>query len=261
MIDGLGRPNHVLIVGGTSEIGLAICGEIVKWNSSIDITLAGRSIGDLQIAAESLRSYGTPHDVRVAKIDLESADASVATIERLWQETEFDLVLLTAGVLPGTEVANADPRAAISAAMVNFVGQLAIGTFALHRFDQRGSGYLVVISSVAAERIRPDNYVYGSTKAGLDSWAVGAAQARRGSPVRVLVVRPGMVRTRMSAGMPERPLTTDVADVARVVMRHLRRGPNVVWSPPPLKYLMKILRLLPSRVFIALSGSNRKSDN
>jgi len=259
VIDGLGRPQHALIVGGTSEIGLAICRELAKWNSSIDITLVGRSIGDLQRAAESLRSDMAVHDIKVAKIDLENTIASTETIERLWQQTEFDLVLLTAGVLPGSEVANADPRVAISAAMVNFVGQLAIGTFALQRFDRCGSGYLVVISSVAAERIRPDNYVYGSTKAGLDSWALGAAHARKESPVRILVVRPGMVRTRMSAGLPERPMTTDAVDVARVVMKYLRRGPIIVWSPRILRHVMRVLRLLPTPIFLRLAKSESES--
>lgn len=259
MIDGLGRPQHVLIVGGTSEIGLAICSELAKWNSSIEITLTGRSTEDLQSAAKSLRSDVALHDIKLARIELENADASIATIESLWQQTDYDLVLLTAGVLPESEVANADPRVAISAAMVNFVGQLAIGTFALQRFDRRGSGYLVVISSVAVERIRPDNYVYGSTKAGLDSWALGSAHARKDSPVRILVVRPGMVRTRMSAGLPERPLTTDAVDVARVVMKYLRRGPIVVWSPRVLRHVMRVLRLLPTPIFLKLAKIESKS--
>ena len=255
MIDGLGRPQRALVVGGTSEIGLAICRELANWNPTIEITLAGRSLEALQSAAAMLSDDNGSCNVEIARLDLDDVDTSLSTINQLWQRTEFDLVLLTAGVLPEPEIVNTDPRVAVSAAMVNFVGQLAVGTFALQRFDRRGSGYLVVISSVAAERIRPDNYVYGSTKAGLDGWAVGAAHARRGSPVRVLVVRPGMVRTRMSAGMPKRPLTTDAVDVAKVVMRHLRRGPSVIWSPAALRLLMKILRVLPSRVFIRLTAS------
>lgn len=255
MIDGLGRPQRALVVGGTSEIGLAICRELAKWNPTIEITLAGRSLEALQGAAAMLRDDNGSCNVEIASLDLDDVDTSLSTTDQLWQRTEFDLVLLTAGVLPEPEIVNSDPRVAVSAAMVNFVGQLAVGTFALERFDRRGSGYLVVISSVAAERIRPDNYVYGATKAGLDGWAVGAAHARRCSPVRVLVVRPGMVRTRMSAGMPERPLTTDAVDVAKVVMRHLRRGPSVIWSPAALRLLMKILRVLPSRVFIRLTAS------
>jgi len=260
VIDGLGRPQRALVVGGTSEIGLAICRELAKWNPTIEITLAGRSLEALQSAAAMLSDDNGSCNVEIARLDLDDVDTSLSTINQLWQRTEFDLVLLTAGVLPEPEIVNTDPRVAVSAAMVNFVGQLAVGTFALQRFDRRGSGYLVVISSVAAERIRPDNYVYGSTKAGLDGWAVGAAHARRGSPVRVLVVRPGMVRTRMSAGMPERPLTTDAVDVAKVAMRHLRRRRSVVWSPPLLKHMMRLFRLLPNRVFFALSDSSRHSN-
>jgi decaprenylphospho-beta-D-erythro-pentofuranosid-2-ulose 2-reductase len=189
-----------------------------------------------------------------AQADLNDPLGTHETVERLWQQTDFDLVILTAGVLPESKTEHSDPDAAVSAAMVNFVGQLAVGAQAMRRFDERGSGYLVVMSSVAAERIRPDNYLYGATKAGLDGWAVGAAHARRNSPVRVMVVRPGMVRTRMSRGMKEVPFTTDADELAVTVVRHLRRGATVIWCPAVLKYVMMVLRHLPARFFFALTA-------
>lgn len=256
MIDGLGRPQHALIVGGTSEIGLAICKGLATSNPAVSFTLLGRSIEALRSAEVNLRSHAPVAEIRTAQLDLNEPRQSTEIVESLWRQTDFDLVLLTAGVLPEPSVVDTDSGKAVSTAMVNFVGQLAVGVEALRRFDDRGSGYLVVVSSVAAERIRPDNYVYGSTKSGLDGWAQGAAFLRRNSPVRVMVVRPGMVRTRMSAGMKEVPFTTDADDVASVVLKHLRRGPVVVWSPPILKYVMKVLRHLPSSLFFRMTNRN-----
>ena len=254
MIDGLGRPQHVLVVGGTSEIGLAICRELASTQRPVSFTLLGRSVDSLREAAAQLSKHAHGAQVLFAQADLNDPLGTHEMVERLWQQTDFDLVLLTAGVLPESKTEHSDPDAAVSAAMVNFVGQLAVGTRAISRFDQRGSGYLVVVSSVAAERIRPDNYLYGATKAGLDGWAVGAAYAHRNSPVRVMVVRPGMVRTRMSKGMKEVPFTTDAEDVAATVVKHLRRGAIVIWSPAVLKYVMIVLRRLPARVFFALTS-------
>lgn len=257
MIDGLGRPQHVLVVGGTSEIGLAVCRLLAEAQSPQTFTLLGRSLEALRVSAGELAKGSPVSKVNIARVDLNEPAETSGTIDRLWNETDYDLVLLTAGVLPDPASDHSDARKSVSAAMVNFVGQLAVGTEALRRFDEKGSGLLVVVSSVAAERIRPDNYLYGATKSGLDGWAVGAAHARRRSPVRVVVVRPGMVRTRMSAGMEEIPFTTSADDVAKVVFKHLRRGPVVVWSPAILRYVMIVLRHLPARIFFALSSRDR----
>lgn len=254
MIDGLGRPQHVLLVGGTSEIGLATCEKLIDEHRLVSLTLAGRSVSSLENVADKLRLQHPGISITTLQIDLEDAASAVRAVSGAWKQIDFDLVVLSAGVLPDPRIAHSEAPAAVSAAMVNFVGQMAIGTVALHEFDQRGSGLLVVISSVAGERIRSDNYVYGSTKSALDAWAFGAAEARHGSPVRILIVRPGMVRTRMSAGMPEIPLTSDARDVAEVVTRKLGSRRTVVWSPRPLRYLMLALRALPGPIFRRLSA-------
>jgi decaprenylphospho-beta-D-erythro-pentofuranosid-2-ulose 2-reductase len=126
------------------------------------------------------------------------------------------------------------------------------------RFRKQGRGVLVVLSSVAAERPRKDNFFYGAAKAGLDAWANGLADELAGSGVRVLVVRPGMVRTRMSAGLPEAPMTTDAAVVADVVAKNLVNGPTTIWVPAQLQVLMSGLRHLPRPVFRKIVSSREQ---
>ena len=104
----------------------------------------------------------------------------------------------------------------------------------------RGRGTIVVLSSVAAVRPRKANFVYGSAKAGLDSFARGLADSLHGSGVRVVLVRPGFVTGRMTAGMSPAPLATTPEQVAA-----LRGGRAAVWIPAPLGGLALALRLVP----------------
>jgi short-subunit dehydrogenase len=103
----------------------------------------------------------------------------------------------------------------------------------------------VVFSSVAGVRVRRANYVYGSAKAGLDGFASGLADALHGTGVRVLIVRPGFVVGRMTAGMKLAPLSSTPAQVAASTARALARGRRTVWVPWALRPLLFSLRLLP----------------
>ena len=105
------------------------------------------------------------------------------------------------------------------------------------------------MSSVAGDRARRSNYVYGSTKAGLDAFAQGLGDALHGSGARVLVVRPGFVRTRMTTGLQEAPMTVDAADVASIIVTALRKGRETVYAPGPLRFVMAGLKSLPRPVF------------
>jgi decaprenylphospho-beta-D-erythro-pentofuranosid-2-ulose 2-reductase len=112
-----------------------------------------------------------------------------------------------------------------------------------------GHGTIVVLSSVAAERPRASNAVYCASKAGIDALATALDDELAAEGVRVMIVRPGFVRTRMTAGLPVPPLATSAQAVARATARGLRRGARTVWAPAGLRWVMAVLRMLPRPLF------------
>lgn len=260
MIDGLGRVQSVLLVGGTSEIGGAILTRLAARAGLRRVVLAGRSGDALEsVHAEWQRRIPAAR-VETLSIDLADTGRLAEPVRALWAHGEIDLVVMAAGVLPDPVAAADDPAVAVAAARVNFLGPLEVATAAVGEMSRQGHGTLVVLSSVAAERPRRDNFVYGATKAALDAWANGAADALHGSVPRIVVVRPGMVRTRMSAHLPEAPMTCDPDDVARAVVRRLHRGPTTIWVPSRLRWLMAVLRHLPRPVFRRLSPGGKSTE-
>ena len=257
MIDGLGSVQSVVLIGGTSEIGIATLREMGKRKRLQRIVLCGRQSENLQRTAEILAVDFANAKIELVPLDLINSGTLSLVVEEIFDAGRIDVVVLAAGVLPDASRAMDDAEYAVASAKVNFLGPLEIGTAALCRFKKQGHGTLVVMSSVAAERPRKDNYVYGSAKSGIDAWANGAADAIAGTSVRVLVVRPGMVRTRMSAGIPEAPLTSNPDDVAKVVAKRLSRGPVTVWVPGKLRWLMFVLRHLPRPIFRKISRGGK----
>ena len=257
MIDGLGSVQSVVLIGGTSEIGIATLHEMGKRKRLQRIVLCGRQSENLQRTAEILAFDFANAKIELVPMDLLNSGTLSLVVEEIFDAGRIDVVVLAAGVLPDASRAMDDAEYAVESAKVNFLGPLEIGTAALSRFRKQGHGTLVVMSSVAAERPRKDNYVYGSAKSGIDAWANGAADAIAGTAVRVLVVRPGMVRTRMSAGIPEAPLTSNPDDVAKVIARRLSRGPVTVWVPGKLRWLMFVLRHLPRPIFRKISRGGK----
>jgi decaprenylphospho-beta-D-erythro-pentofuranosid-2-ulose 2-reductase len=113
----------------------------------------------------------------------------------------------------------------------------------------QGFGQIIAMSSAAGERVRRSNFVYGSTKAGLDGFYLGLSEALREYGIRVLVIRPGQVRTRMSAHLKEAPLTVDKEYVANLAVTASAKGKELVWAPPAFRYVMMVLRHIPRRIF------------
>jgi decaprenylphospho-beta-D-erythro-pentofuranosid-2-ulose 2-reductase len=153
------------------------------------------------------------------------------------------------GVLGDQALSERDPDAAVEVFETNLVGPVAVLVRAGERLRAQGHGAIVVLSSVAAERPRRANFVYGASKAGLDAFAQGLGDALVGTGVDVLVVRPGFVRTKMTAGLPEAPFATTPEAVADEIADALARRAHTIWVPRRLRLVMAVLRLLPRPLF------------
>ncbi len=242
-----GYQPRVMLIGGTSEIGLAILAAL-GLPPNAEIILAGRDEQRLAAAGKEL-----PGQVRTVCYDATQTASHQAFVDSVFADGHVDLVISAAGVLVPQADLERDVQRAAAMIETNFTGHvstlLAVGA----RMRAQGRGTIVVLSSVAAVRPRKANPVYGSAKAGLDAFARGFADLLHGTGVRVVLVRPGFVTGRMTAGMPPAPLATTPEAVGRATAAALRRGQDTVWVPPALAGLALALRLVPRPLWRRIS--------
>jgi len=252
MKDALGSVQSALVLGGTSEIALAIVDRLIA-DRCRTVVLAGRDPDTLERAAAPRRSGS----VSVSTVSFDAMDTvnhAEQLAEVFAQHGDLDLVVLAFGVLGSQDQFDHDPAAAADAITANYTGGVSASLAVATELRRQGHGTLVVISSVAAERSRKSNFVYGSSKAGLDAFAQGLGDALKPDGIRVLVVRPGFVHTRMTAGLDPQPFSTTPQAVAEATERALRRGAEIVWAPGILRWVFAIMRHLPRPVWRIVSA-------
>ncbi|MFF4748625.1 decaprenylphospho-beta-D-erythro-pentofuranosid-2-ulose 2-reductase [Streptomyces sp. NPDC002514] len=246
MKDAFGLPQSLLVLGGTSEIALATTRRLIARRTRT-VWLAGRPSPTLDKAAEELRGLGA--DVRTVAFDALEPESHEAVLGKVFAEGDVDMVLLAFGILGDQARDEREPVSAVRVAQTNYTGAVSAGLIAASALQTQGHGSLVVLSSVAGERARRSNFIYGSSKAGLDAFAQGLGDALHGTGVHVMVVRPGFVRSRMTAGLDEAPLATTPQAVATAIELGLRRRAETIWVPGPLRLLMTALRHTPRALF------------
>jgi decaprenylphospho-beta-D-erythro-pentofuranosid-2-ulose 2-reductase len=254
MNDAMGSPQTALVLGGTSEIAVATMTRLAAQRCRHIVLACRDTQGGAVAAAHSLRTAGA---TTVDIIDFDAADPSThaATIDAAAELLgDIDLVLMAFGVLGNQADFDADPMAAAAAVNVNYTAAVSCGLLVAQVVRRQGHGTLVVLSSVAAERARADNFVYGSSKAGLDAFSQGLSDSLAGVGAHVLVVRPGFVHTRMTAGMKPAPFSTTADEVADRIVRGLETGAHVVWAPSILRWVFAVMRHLPRGVWRKVSA-------
>ncbi len=231
----------VAIFGGRSEIGLEIAARLSAGNV---VVLASRPGGERPEVAGA---------ERVLHVDFDADDVAEhgAAVEAIEAETgPIDIAVLTFGVLGNQKVAEADSAEVVRIVHTDFTAQASLLTVLANRMRARGAGTLVAFSSVAGQRVRRPNYVYGSAKAGLDGFASGMADALHGSGVDLVIARPGFVIGRMTEGMSPAPFSSTPDQVAAAVVKRIREGgPVEVWIPWQLRVLCFVARFVPRAIW------------
>ena len=247
MRDALGRVGSVLVLGGSSDIGIAATAALAR-EGAHRFVLAARDPSATEPVVERLRSLGATA-VETRAFDADDLIAHEGFVENVFHASDIDVALLSFGVLPDQLAAEKDPSLAAAVATTNYVGAISVLTCLAKRMDEQGHGAIVVMSSVAGERGRRSNYLYGTSKAGLDVFCQGLGDRLRDRGVRVLIVRPGFVMSKMTRGLRPTPLSTTPGRVADAIVRGLQGEAAIVWVPPALRFVMSALRHLPRSIF------------
>jgi decaprenylphospho-beta-D-erythro-pentofuranosid-2-ulose 2-reductase len=254
VLDAVGNPQAILLLGGTSEIGLAICERYLR-NAHARIVLAdlpdhpGKDKAIAQLKAAGAKS--------VEWIDFDGVDTAShpTVIDAAFAGGDIDVAIVAFGLLGNAEELWQNQRKAVQIAQVNYTAAVSVGVLLGEKMRAQGFGRIIAMSSVAGERVRRSNFVYGSTKAGLDGFYLGLGEALREYGVRVLVIRPGQVRTTTtlehwkSTGAKEAPFTVDKEFIAELAVTSAAKGKELVWAPGPVRYLMTVLRHIPRPIF------------
>lgn len=248
MINATGHPDRILLLGGSSEIGLAICAEYLKQGPA-SVVLAMRRGDSREPAAVAALTAAGASEVEVIRFEATDFGSHPQVIDQAWEGGDVDVAIVAFGLLGDAEELWQDQRKAVEIAQVNYTGAVSVGVLLGQRMSAQGYGQIIAMSSAAGEKVRRSNFVYGSTKAGLDGFYLNLGQALEPAGVRVLVIRPGQVRTRMSAGVKEAPLTVDKEVVAKLAVDAARDGRTLIWAPPLFRLVMLVLKHIPGPIF------------
>lgn len=243
------RRMRALIVGATS----AIAQETARvWAArGDDLLLVARDQEKLARVAADLRTRGSGRGrVETMLLDATDLDRHAPLVEQAWATWGgLDVVLLAHGTLPEQAAAERDWNLAHHHLVTNFVSVASLLTHLAPRFEAQRSGVIAVISSVAGDRGRASNYVYGAAKAGTTAWASGLRGRLRHANVHVLTIKPGFVATPMTAHLRRNALFADARTVGRGIALAIDRRKDVVYLPGAWRPAMALVRALPERIF------------
>lgn len=244
-------PKRILVLGATSGIAEAC---IRLWAERGDsLYLVGRNADRLAVVAADARTRGATFvDSAVANLDDTGKHAEMLA-HAINSLGGMDVALLALGVLGDQGEAERNFVAASQILHTNFNAPVSLLTWLGNYAAQRKAGTLAVLSSVAGERGRKSNYVYGSSKAGLTAFVDGLRNRIDREGVRVMTIKPGPVKTAMTEGMKGSAKFADVDAVAASLVKAIDKGTDVVYVPGIWRVIMCVIRMIPERVFKKLN--------
>jgi len=249
MLNGFQNPQTVALLGATSEIGESILRHLPLENMAT-CYLAAR---DPQKAVEAFQEF-LPARIQLLPVNFqaEQTETHRELVDQLFALGDLDIAIIAAGTL-GLDPELDEIENALDMMKVNYVGSAHLMLLIAERMKKQSHGQILIISSFAQTRPRVDNFAYGSTKAGLDFMARGLNEKLQGTGVSISVIRPGFVRTRMTALLPPAPFAVDPDEVGTIVADLLKKRGSVDYAPAILKWVALVFKALPQSVFRRIS--------
>jgi short-subunit dehydrogenase len=234
----------VVVVGGTKGIGRAVVRRLVARGDAV--ALLGRNAADLAASAADLAARGAGAPPATIPMDLARPDTFEAVLDQASRALGgFDTVIVTAGAFGTQDALEADAEARDRVLTTNFTQTIQFCEAARVRLLGAGGGTLCVLGSVAGDRARKPVVLYGATKAGVAYYMNGLDARYRDAGLKAVLVKPGFVRTGMTAGLPEPPFAADPDDVAPAIVRAIDRGTPQIYVPAIWRLVMFAIRQLP----------------
>ncbi|MBM41318.1 MAG: short-chain dehydrogenase [Acidobacteria bacterium] len=236
-----------LLIGATRGMGRSLARLMVERGDQL--FLLGRDESALEVTAADLTARGASGSVGTAFCDLESRSGFEAALDAAWAGLEgVDTVVVTAGLFGTQESLEADAVLRQRVLSVDFANTVEFCEQVRMRLLADGGGTLCVFSSVAGDRARKKVVLYGAAKAGLSSYLEGVDLRYREAGLRTVLIKPGFVRTSMTAALDEPPFAVGPDEAARGALRAIDRGASVAYVPPVWRLVMLIIRSLPTWV-------------
>ena len=234
----------VVVLGATKGLGRAVARQLFE--AGHEVALLGRDKDELHRSAADLAARREGSKVLTFVCDLERVD----TFEHALAGADaalggFDTVVVTAGLFATQDKLEADAEFAHRLLLVNFTNTVMFCEAARKRLMSRGGGTLCVFSSVAGDRGRKPVAIYGASKAGLSHYLESLDFKFRASGLRTVCVKPGFVKTAMTAGLKPPPFAGEPQGVARSVVRAIVKGTPVVYAPGMWRLVMFVIKMLP----------------
>ena len=244
----------VALLGATSALGEAVAKELLRsyaqGQTSLHLFLVARNESRMNEVADDLRTWGA--QITCIVCDLDDIDAHSGLVESLKGVEDYWFFY---GSLPEQTKVQESWQDTERALLTNLLSPISLLTNIANTLEHAGRGSLVVVSSVAGDRGRQSNYVYGTAKGALSLFCQGLRNRLAASSVKVLTVKPGFIDTPMTRGIEKKPAMLWVKPdrVARDMVRAQVRGRDVLYTPWFWRYIMLIIKLIPERIFKRLS--------
>lgn len=245
------KQQRILIIGGTSSIAEHCAREWLSQNNTAEVILVGRSLDKLtRVSNDLIVRYPGAH-IKIEETDFLSTVAIQACIDKVYESAPIDIALVAHGTLPDQEACENDLNLIKEAVEINALSPVLFAEAILVKMIQANVGHLAVIGSVAGDRGRKSNYIYGASKALIDTYLAGMQHrlAIIGSRVTATLIKPGPTATPMTANISGKGTLALPTHVAKDIVHGVEKGRRVIYAPSKWVVIMFIIRNLPFFLF------------